>query len=86
MLRRHLNFLIVASENLFRYKGRTIFVILCLVAILFPFITAIALSEGVKSQSLISVENGADIYLTHDLYGRNAAVPLSAIKEIQDVL
>ncbi len=85
MLRRHLNFLMVASENLFRYKGRTIVVILCLVAILFPFITAIALSEGVKSQSLISVENGADIYLTYDQYGRNAAVPLSAIKEIKGI-
>ncbi len=59
--------------------------VLCLVAILFPFITAIAISQGVKSQSLLSVEEGADIYLTYDQYGKNSAVPLSFIKEVQGI-
>ncbi|MBI3353436.1 MAG: FtsX-like permease family protein [Nitrospirae bacterium] len=85
MLERHLNFLKVASENIIRYKGRSIVVVLCLVAILLPFITAIAISQGVKSQSLLSVEEGADIYLTYDQYGKNSAVPLSFIKEAQGI-
>lgn len=85
MLERHLNFLKIASENIIRYKGRGIVVVLCLVAILFPFITAIAISQGVKSQSLLSVEEGADIYLTYDQYGKNSAVPLSFIKEVQGI-
>ncbi len=85
MLERHLNFLKIASENIIRYKGRGIVVVLCLVAILLPFITAIAISQGVKSQSLLSVEEGADIYLTYDQYGKNSAVPLSFIKEVQGI-
>lgn len=58
-------------------------VVLCLVAILLPFITAIAISEGVKFQASISVEQGADIYVTLDNYGSNAPIPLEFIERFR---
>jgi len=57
--------------------------LLCLVAILFPFIAAIAISEGIKYQANISVEKGADIYVTRDNYGSNAPIPLSYIEKFE---
>jgi ABC-type lipoprotein release transport system permease subunit len=72
-----------AIENLFRYKTRSIVVILCLVAILLPFITAMAISEGVKFQAFISVDHGADIYVTKDNYGSNAPISLKFIDRLK---
>lgn len=72
-----------AIENLFRYKTRSIVVILCLVAILLPFITAMAISEGVKFQASVSVDHGADIYVTKDNYGSNAPISLKFIDRLK---
>lgn len=57
--------------------------ILCLVAILLPFITAMAISEGVKFQAFISVDHGADIYVTKDNYGSNAPISLKFIDRLK---
>jgi ABC-type lipoprotein release transport system permease subunit len=59
--------------------------VLCLVAILFPFISAVALLDGVKSQSRISVNEGADIYVTMDMYGRNGVIPIEMVSEIKKI-
>lgn len=59
--------------------------ILCLIAILFPFLTALAISEGVKSESMASVAEGADIYLTLDQYGKNAPVPVKYLDEVRKI-
>ncbi len=64
-------------------------VVFCLIAILFPFISAIAILEGVKVQSRVSVNEGADIYVTMDMYGRNGVIPLEmaeGIKKIDGVI
>lgn len=77
---RHLNFLFTAIGNIIRNKVRSIVLILCLIAVLFPFITALSISEGIKFQSLISVEEGADIYVTSDYFGSNAPVSLEYLE------
>lgn len=56
-----------------------------MVSILFPFVVAIAISEGIKYQANISVEKGADIYVTRDNYGSNAPIPLSYIEEFKQM-
>ncbi|MDN3513117.1 MAG: ABC transporter permease [Candidatus Brocadia sp.] len=84
-MNKHFNLLFLASENLLRHRTKTIVVCLCIVAILTPFITAIAISEGVRAQSLTSVNAGADLYLTFDEFGRNAAVPLKYLDEIKKI-
>jgi ABC-type lipoprotein release transport system permease subunit len=73
---KHLNLLFTATANIIRNKVRSVLLILCLIAVLFPFITAISISEGIKFQSLISVEEGADIYVTSDYFGSNAPISL----------
>ncbi len=84
-MNKHLNLLFLATENLLRHRTKTVVVSLCLIAILSPFITAIAISEGVREQSLISVNTGADLYLTYDEFGRNAAIPLKYLDEIKKI-
>lgn len=84
-MNKHLNLLFLAIENLLRHRAKTVVVCLCLIAILSPFITAIAISEGVREQSLISVNAGADLYLTYDEFGRNAAIPLKHLDEIKKI-
>jgi len=59
--------------------------VLCLAAILFPFISALSILEGVKAQSRISVEEGADIYVTMDMYGRSGVIPYGVAGEIEKV-
>ncbi len=84
-MNRHLNLLFAAAGNIIRTKIRSIVLILCLIAVLFPFICAMAISEGVKFQSLISVEEGADLYVTSDHYGSNAPIPLGYLPRFQRI-
>ncbi|MCF6157480.1 MAG: ABC transporter permease [wastewater metagenome] len=84
-MNKHINLLLLATENILRHKTKTVVVCLCIVAILSPFITAIAISEGIREQSLISVGESADLYLTYDEFGRNAAVPLKYLDEIKKI-
>lgn len=84
-MNKHINLLLLATDNLLRHKTKTIVVCLCIIAILSPFITAIAISEGVRAQSQASVEEGADLYLTLDEFGRNTAIPLKYLDEIKKI-
>ncbi len=54
-------------------------------AILFPFVSAIAILDGVKAQSRISVNEGADIYVTTDMYGRNGVIPIEMVEPIKKI-
>jgi ABC-type lipoprotein release transport system permease subunit len=82
-MNRHLNLLFAAVGNIIRNKVRSLVIILCLIAVLFPFISAISISEGIKFQSLTSVEEGADIYVTSDHYGSNAPISLQHLQRFQ---
>lgn len=82
---RHYNLLITAMNSLLTNKTRSLIITGCLIAIIFPFISAMALSEGVKYQALISVEEGADIYLTRDFYGNNAPIGLETIHRVKTI-
>jgi ABC-type lipoprotein release transport system permease subunit len=83
LLNKHLNLLFTAIGNIIRNKVRSIVLILCLIAVLFPFVTALSISEGIKFQSLISVEEGADIYVTMDYFGSNAPIPLDYLERFE---
>jgi ABC-type lipoprotein release transport system permease subunit len=82
-LLKHLALFHSAADNIARHRLRSVAIVLCLVAILSPFLSAIAVLEGVKAQSLLSVDEGADIYVTMDLFGRNGVIPLGAVEEIK---
>lgn len=84
-MNKHSNLLFLATENLLRHRTKTIVVCLCIIAILAPFITAISISEGIRAQSQVSVEEGADLYLTFDEFGRNAAIPLKYLDNVKKI-
>ncbi len=72
----YLNLFLAAAGNLARYKIRSAVVVACLVAICGPYVTGVAISEGIRADAALSVREGPDLYLTLDQFGRNAAVPL----------
>jgi len=82
---RHLNLLNTALNNLIRYPVRSVVIVVCLVALLLPFLSGMAVLEGVKADSLISVQEGADIYLTMDMYGRNGVIPLEMAELVKNI-
>ena len=82
---KHLNLLFTAAANIIRNRVRSVVLILCLIAVLFPFITAISISEGIKFQSLVSVEEGADIYVTSDHFGSNAPISLEYLERFREM-
>ena len=76
---KHVAILLAALKSLFRNPVRSVIVILCLVAILSPFVTAIAICEGIKTQYASILEDGGDIYVARDNYGINAPIELDMI-------
>jgi ABC-type lipoprotein release transport system permease subunit len=83
IVNRHFNLLFTAIGNVIRNKIRSIVLILCLIAVLFPFVSAISISEGIKFQSLISIEEGADMYVASDYYGSNAPISLDYLDRFE---
>ncbi len=84
--RRRFNLLLAAGGNLVRrHLSRTVVLILSLTAILFPFLAALSISEGIKLQSRISVEEGADFYVTGDSAGNSMPLPLSYLDRFRKI-
>jgi len=76
----HINLFIQAVLSVLRNRARSLVVSACLIAVLLPFITAMAVSEGIRAQSEISIHNGADLYISRAQYGRNGAIALTEIE------
>jgi ABC-type lipoprotein release transport system permease subunit len=78
--------MLAAGGNLVRrYLLRTLVLIFSLAAILFPFLTALSISEGIKLQSKISVEEGADFYVSGDSAGSAAPLSLSHVDRFRKI-
>ena len=77
------NLLLAAAANLARDRLRSAVVVVCLVAICGPYVTGIAISEGVRADAEIAVQEGADLYLSFDHFGRNAPVPLRYLEALR---
>lgn len=81
----HINLLIQAILSIQRNCARSFVVIGCLLAVLVPFVTAMAVSEGVREQSFISVDMGADLYITRAQYGRNGPIKTDKVAEFSKI-
>lgn len=77
------NLLLAAAANVARYRVRSSVVILCLVAICTPYVTGVAISEGIRVDAELSIEQSADLYLTTDHFGRNGPVPLKYLEPLR---
>ncbi len=82
---KHVALFMNAATSLFRSRARNIAVIICLVALLSPFVAAIVISEGIKEQHERVLSESGDIYVTRDNYGSNAPVELSLSAKLSKV-
>jgi ABC-type lipoprotein release transport system permease subunit len=81
----HYNLFIQAVLSIFRNRDRSLVVIGCLLAVLVPFVTAMAVSEGVREQSALSIDAGADLYITSAQYGRNGPIAIGKVAEFSKI-
>lgn len=79
----HKNLLFAAIGDLIRRRLRSLVVTLCLAAILFPLLTALAISEGLRFQAEIGVRQGADIYISEDLCGGEGPISLDYLEALR---
>ena len=82
-LSKHEALFINAIKYLLRNSVRSIVLILCLTAILSPFVTAVAICEGIKAQYANILKDGGDIYVARDNYGINAPIEVGMINRFQ---
>lgn len=84
-LTKHRALFLNAIRCALRNPVRSTTVILCLTALLAPFVTGIAISEGTKSQHRDTLQQGGDVYVTRDHYGSNAPIELHMIEQIRGI-
>ncbi|MEW6350946.1 MAG: FtsX-like permease family protein [Thermodesulfobacteriota bacterium] len=84
-LGKHWTLLVHAAATLLRFPLRSAVVVMCLAVILSPFVTAIAINEGVKSEYAHSLRESGDVLVTADSYGSNAPVDLQVMKRIEAI-
>ncbi len=82
---RHKNLLFAALSDLIRRGLRSFVTTLCLTAIILPLVTALAISEGLRFQAEIGIEEGADIYVSEDRYGGSGPITLSYGEGLSDI-
>jgi ABC-type lipoprotein release transport system permease subunit len=74
MAARAWNLLLAAAENVARNGAGYAVAAAALVLGLTLLLCGVAIGEGLKSEALATVDAGADLYVTADLFGRDAAV------------
>ena len=82
---KHRALFLNAIRCLLRNPIRSCIVILSLIALLSPFVTGIAICEGVKSQFKNALKQGGDVYVARDNYGSNAPIELDIIEKIENI-
>jgi len=82
---KHKNILFAALGDLMRHGLRSWVAILCLAAILFPIVTALGISEGLRFQAEIAVREGADLYVSEDLCGGSGPISLAHLNRLKSL-
>jgi ABC-type lipoprotein release transport system permease subunit len=82
---KHQALFLNAVKCLLRNPIRSCIVILSLIALLTPFVTGIAICEGIKAQFRSALKQGGDVYVARDNYGSNAPIELDIIKKIRNI-
>jgi len=82
-VRRHLSLLNAATDAVLRLRVRSLVVVLCLTGILAPFLVATAVFEGVRAGAALSIEEGADLYVSLNRAGRNAPISTAWMERLR---
>jgi len=68
-----------------RHPLRSGATVLCVVAVLVPWLAGIGVANGVADQAAESVASGADLYVTGRRFGRDVPIPLAAADLVRGV-
>lgn len=68
-----------------RHPLRSAATVLCLLAVLVPFLAGLGIARGLADEAQASVAAGADLYVTGERFGRTVPVPLAAIETVRAV-
>ena len=85
LISKHRALFLNAIKCLLRNRIRSTVVILCLIALLSPLVTALSICEGIKSQYREMLNQAGDVYVTGDNYGSNAPIDLEMIEHLQKI-
>ena len=64
------------------HPWRSAATVLCVIAVLVPYLTGLAICGGLSEQAAQSIDGGGDLYVTGRQFGRSVALPLDAVKKI----
>lgn len=68
-----------------RYPLRSVVTVLCLCSVLVPYTVGMAISQGIEWEALVSINQGADLYVSGLQFGHQVPLPLSTAAEIEAV-
>jgi len=71
----------VAAVTLYPLRG--LVTVFCLCSVLVPYAVGIAISQGIQWEAQLSIDQGADLYVTGLQFGQHVPMPLSAAGEIE---
>ncbi len=64
---------------------RSMVTVCCLVAVLVPYCTAVAISHGVQHEAATSIQQGADVYISAIRFGQRVPIPAEAVDQVQSM-
>lgn len=67
------------------HPWRAIATIVCQAAVLVPYIAGLGIAAGLARDAAVSLDAGADLYVTGRQFGRSVPMPLAAIQQIRQV-
>jgi len=82
---KHRALFLNAIKCLLKNRVRSTVVIVCLIALLSPFLTALSICEGIKSQYREMLNQAGDVYVARDHYGSNAPMELKMIEYLKNI-
>jgi ABC-type lipoprotein release transport system permease subunit len=82
---RHRELFLNALRSVRRNPVRSLVIVLALVGLLTPFVTAIAICEGIKGEYASLVKEGANVYVARDHYGSNAPIELDMKTQLEEI-
>lgn len=68
--------------SLLLHPWRAIATVACLVAVLVPYIAGLGIAAGLARDAAVSLDAGADLYVTGRQFGRSVPLPLACIDQI----
>ena len=71
--------------SLLLHPQRSAVTVICLLVVLVPYLTGLGVSQGMQAEAELSIEAGADLYVSGEQLGRAAAIPFEMVSDIRAI-